>query len=219
MKTKIYFIGFIFFVSVFAGGCLNINSTSAENKTTDSENPSEQQSAVKYNSSYTTTEFISKKNIPNGTENVYLMTGENVTFMPYTQEGLENSDLIVYATAKEIKPARWTTPTGEQPENLIFFDNPAERKHLAGQANGEKIYTDILFKVDDRAKGNSSDEITVRVFGGQVKDIVFVNYSWPDPWDFQEGGQYLLYLDYREDTSTYKLRAINGVRAVTSNEP
>jgi len=122
------------------------------------------------------------------------------------------SDLIVYVTVKEIKPSAWNTNDGEIP--------PAVQDQLdAGKplwSNNHEIYTDMIVTVDHWAKGSSLEEITVRIEGGQVDNIVQYMEFWShNPWDFEPDAQYLLYLKdniYAEDV--YHLPLGDTVRIV-----
>lgn len=189
----------IIIIAVIATGCIN-NDTTSE----------------KSNISLETTVFQKDfTKVPEGENISYLETGENITYGPFTQAGLESSDLIFYGTVKEIYPSVWTTPDKQEPD-LTFFANPIDGTKYAG-SSGEKIYTDIVFTVDELIKGNSSKEMTVRFFSGQVNDVVYSNASWPSPWDVEEGEQYLLYLTKRADY--YELAATNGMEPVIKEKP
>ncbi|WNY23571.1 hypothetical protein MmiHf6_08800 [Methanimicrococcus hongohii] len=147
--------------------------------------------------------------IPSGENISYLGTGRNITYAPYNQYGLELSDVIFYGTVKEIQPSFWTTADKREP-NLTYFVNNEGRKNAG--SDGEEIYTDIVFTVNEIVKGNSSKEMTVRFFSGQVNDVVYSNASWPSPWDVEIGDQYLLYLT--KQTDYYELTAVNGIEPV-----
>ena len=154
-----------------------------------------------------------------------MVTGANISFVHGDQKYLETSDLIVYATVKEIPPSYWLTPDGKEPLDLIYTTNPATGITHCKVPNGpfgfsetrNIIRTDIIFTVDYRAKGTSPDEITVCMYGGQVGDIVFEynagqygDITFPAPWDFEAGEKYLLYL-YSEDFGSYQMNTIDGI--------
>lgn len=103
--------------------------------------------------------------------------------------------MIAYGTVKEIKPSQWT-PSGK----------PLDY-------GGVKIFTEIVFTVDDWVQGDSPDEISVIIYGGQIGNIIFE--YWPSfapaLRDFEEGGKYLLYVNYLETYEGYTLQTIDGI--------
>ncbi|MDV0447735.1 hypothetical protein MsAg5_16470 [Methanosarcinaceae archaeon Ag5] len=212
MKMKILLIGVLVFLFVFAAGCLNSNNgNTTENNATDS--------GVKYNSSYVTARYMPPP-IPRDQQSIYLLKYPNYDYASPQKDGLENdSDLIVYATIKEIQPASWSTADGKMPAELrekeiqiVTENGPVDYKVLWSDGY-EDIYTDVIFTVDEWAKGNSSDEIKVRFTGGQVDNVVRDDLGFPDPRNLEVGDQYLLYLTYYSDA--YELRYPNGIETIT----
>jgi hypothetical protein len=124
------------------------------------------------------------------------------------------SDLIVYVTIKEIKPSVWDTDDSKIPQEV---QNQLDAGGLLWSSDYE-IYTDMIVTVDDYAKGNSSEEITIRLFGGQVDNIVQYSETLQNPWDFDTDDQYLLYLtNYRFYSSNpYQLTQGESVRVVVN---
>ncbi|WP_440947841.1 hypothetical protein ACSAZL_06220 [Methanosarcina sp. T3] len=149
---------------------------------------------------------MNTKNILAGTLFLFFVAGGILTFMdgkaaePVTiySEGqwdsrvLNNSylanksDVIVIGEVKEILPGKWTTANGKKP---IIVDD-------------ERIYTDVIIGVEEYLKNPQlSEEITVRVMGGEVgEDRVIVT----DEAEFEPGEKVLLFLT-REDPFTEKL--------------
>ncbi|WNY25526.1 hypothetical protein MsAc7_10780 [Methanolapillus millepedarum] len=140
------------------------------------------------------------------------------------KEFLENnSDLIIYATIQEIQPATWSTADGKMPSDLyhtkMTIGNETETAtYEMIKSDSYDIYTDVIFIVDDWAKGNSSNEIKVRFVGGQVGNVVRDDIGFPDPRNLKVGERYLLYLTYYSDA--YELRYPNGMETITvKNNP
>ncbi|MDV0447734.1 hypothetical protein MsAg5_16460 [Methanosarcinaceae archaeon Ag5] len=219
MKIKIILIAFLIFFSVFTAGCLNqtdINDTIPEtNDSIPEANNSSEQNGIHYNSNYQVTDFEYGRyeNVPKGENSKYLTTEANISYMYSSPENLENADLIVYATVKEIKPSFWVTKGGAKPSELTYRYDSYHQGPTA-RSDDIEICTDIVFTVDDWVKGNSSDEITVRVVGGEANNVIQYREMWPSPWDFEEGDQCLLYLTYYSDA--YEFRAPNGVKTVVN---
>lgn len=91
------------------------------------------------------------------------------------------SDVILIGTAQEINPARWNTPDGKIPTESV---DDLQRD--------DTIYTDITINVDQYIKNPlSSDEITVRIEGGAVDNVIVLTDHEPD---FTEDETVLLYL-------------------------
>jgi len=100
----------------------------------------------------------------------------------------ENSDLILIGSVKEILPARWNTPDGEQPENAF-----------EGSGLDVVIYRDVVISVDEYLKNSlPSNEVVVRVLGGTVGNL---GMDVEDEPSFEPGEDVLLYLV--EDTSPF----------------
>ena len=92
-----------------------------------------------------------------------------------------NSDLILIGSVKEILPARWNTPDGEQPENA-----------LEDLGLHEVIYRDVVISVDEYLKKSlSSNEVVVRVLGGTVGNLTMDVEDQPS---LEPGEDVLLYL-------------------------
>lgn len=88
----------------------------------------------------------------------------------------EGSDVIVMGEVKEILPSRWTTADGKRP---ILLDR-------------EKIYTDVIIRVDDYLKNpQPTKEITVRTLGGTVGEDRMINL---DEAEFEPNEKVLLLL-------------------------
>jgi len=215
MKTKIILIGISLCLSVFAAGCLIADEPYI--------------SDISYNSSYQTTEF-QRKGRPTGDNISYLLQGANISFWYGDQKQWETTDLIVYATVKEIKPSQWLTSDGKEPDGLTYTTNPATgiTYCTAPYTDRNKIGTDIIFTVDEWAKGTSSDEIVVYIRGGQVGNVVFEyndgqygDTAPPSPWDFEVGEKYLLYLEWYTDSyhtynGSYQLYSVNSIYTVVN---
>ncbi|WP_440946571.1 hypothetical protein ACSAZL_21455 [Methanosarcina sp. T3] len=93
----------------------------------------------------------------------------------------KNSDLIFIGSVKEILPARWNTPDGEQPENV-----------LEDLDSNEVIYRDVVISVNEYLKNSlSSNEVVVRVLGGTVGNL---SMGAEDEPSFEPGEDVLLYL-------------------------
>lgn len=93
----------------------------------------------------------------------------------------KESDLILTGSVKEISPARWNTPDGEQPTNA-----------LEGLGQEEVIYRDVVISVDKYLKNSlSSNEVVVRVLGGTVGNLTL---DVEDEPSFELGEDVLLYL-------------------------
>jgi hypothetical protein len=93
----------------------------------------------------------------------------------------KNSDLVIIGSVKEILPARWNTPDGEQPENAL------EDLDLH-----EVIYRDVVISVDEYLKNSlSSNEVVVRVLGGTVGNLTM---DVEDEPSLEPGEDVLLYL-------------------------
>lgn len=92
------------------------------------------------------------------------------------------SDVILIGEVQEIHPARWNTPDGKMPTDST--DN---------LQSDDTIYTDTTVNVDQYLKNPlSSDEITVRIEGGAVDNvIVLTDYES----HFTKGEMVLLYLN------------------------
>jgi hypothetical protein len=185
MKIKIILITLLF-LSIFFAGCL----------IADDDSNTLPHSDVKYNSNYLASEF-QKKPHPVGDNITYLHPSANISFIRGDQELLEKADLIIYGTVKEIKPSQWTP-----------LDKPLDGGLV-------KIYTEITFTVNDWAKGDSENETTVIIYGGQIESVVFEYGSWPiffpASWDFEEGEIYLLYLNYLESYDCYIMWTVDGI--------
>lgn len=100
----------------------------------------------------------------------------------YSHEDLNNySDTVVMGTVKEILPPKWNTIDGKLPNKAPDeFDI------------NDLIYTDVTISVDKYLKNPlSSNEVTVRVFGGKVGDDIIVTDEEPS---FKPGEKVLLYL-------------------------
>ncbi|WNY26447.1 hypothetical protein [Methanolapillus ohkumae] len=214
-KTVLFFGMILIFI--FISGCVEYEKTEPihENSSGTEDIPTEQNPNIQYNTSYETTEFEygGREKIPKDQNAKYLTTESFYTYVYASPETLEKSDLIVYGTVKEIKPSFLDSNDGTKLSQLTFNysqDGPIAR------SDNITIYTDIIFTVNDWAKGNSSDEITVRLIGGEVNNVVQYREMWPSPWDFKEGGQYLLYLTYYSEA--YELRAPNGIQKVINEE-
>ncbi|WNY25527.1 hypothetical protein [Methanolapillus millepedarum] len=211
MKTKTVLIGLLVLLSVFAAGCLNSDdddANSTENNVTES---------VKYNSSYKTARYM-PPHIPMDQQLTYFSSWSFIDYAYPPRNVLENeADLIVYVTIKEIQPAVWSTYDGKRPyleeERLISGDENGTTVYKAIRSDDYDIYTDVIFTVDEWAKGNSSDEIKVRFIGGQVEDVVRFDTGYPDPRSLEVGDRYLLYLMYYSDA--YELRYPNGMETIT----
>jgi hypothetical protein len=191
MEIKIIWICVLLLLSVFFAGCLMTD----DNLTYHSD--------LEYNLNYPTTAFQKKDTLPKGDNIIYLDQKANISFIRGSQEILEQADLIVYGTVKEIKPSQWST-----------YDKALDGGNV-------RIYTEIVFTVDDWVKGESLDEITVLIYAGQIGNDVFVYGSgsvqsieallFPAPWDFKEGETYLLYLNYLESFDSYNMNTIDGI--------
>lgn len=88
------------------------------------------------------------------------------------------SDVILIGTVKEIQPGKWNIPGG--------WDNTSVR------GRDKTMYTDIVINVDQYLKNpQSSDEIIVRVRGGNVEDTIMSADFEPD---FTQNETVLLFL-------------------------
>ncbi|MFZ3383195.1 MAG: hypothetical protein WA144_04645 [Candidatus Methanoperedens sp.] len=102
----------------------------------------------------------------------------------------DHSDSIVTGYVIKILPGRWNTPDGKKP--IVSIDKRPT-------PNEEKIYTDVIIKVDKKiSKELTSEVITVRTLGGQVgEDRMIVE----DEAKFELGENVLLFLT-KEDPFT-----------------
>lgn len=116
-----------------------------------------------------------------------MIIGVSYELIYLSPEDLANkSDLILIGSVKEILPARWNTPDGEQPENVLEDLNW-----------NDVIYRDVVVSVDDYLKNSlPSNEVVVRVLGGTVGNL---GMDVEDEASFEPGEDVLLYLV--EDTS------------------
>ena len=176
MKIKILLISVLLILSVFAAGCLS--------------------SDVHYNSHWRTAEFHSDhpETVPAG-EDIHRFTtySPNVTVNYAYNTGKlleEQSVLIVYVTVEDIRPSEWNTSDGKIPP--VVQEQLDENVPLHSPVHS--IYTDMIVTVQEWAKGDCPEEITVKVVGGQVDNVIQYEDIFPSPWDFEVGGQYLLYL-------------------------
>ena len=93
----------------------------------------------------------------------------------------KKSDLILIGSVKEILPARWNTPDGEQPEDAF-----------EGSGLNDVIYRDVVISVDQYLKNPlSSNEVIVRTLGGTVGNLTLAVEDEPS---FEPGDDVLLYL-------------------------
>lgn len=115
-------------------------------------------------------------------------------------EKVEYADVVAYAHIKEVQPAVWDTIDGKAPEGYM---TPTEWVDADGDTHikydtdnrGHILYTQVVFEIDKQLKGDSMDEVTVCLFGGETEDVVvYYHESGPAPWDFQNITVYLLYL-------------------------
>ncbi|WNY25496.1 hypothetical protein [Methanolapillus millepedarum] len=200
MKINKKLIGVLLLILVFAAGCLSLESY------------------VRYDYGSKTAEL--QINNPDD-----IFSGEDVErFYPYqyitnisyaywNKRMMESEcPLIVYGTVKEIKPSVWNTSDGKIPpevEDMLDRGEPLWSPRY-------EIHTEMVVTVDRWAKGNSSEEITIQLYGGQVDNIVQYRESWPHSWDFKEGEQYLFYLVKQSYYPYYELAPGDSVRIVTN---
>ncbi|AAM07816.1 TPA: hypothetical protein HA338_01990 [Methanosarcina acetivorans] len=93
----------------------------------------------------------------------------------------KNSDLVLIGSVKEILPARWNTPDGGQPKNV-----------MEDLDSNEVIYRDVVISVDEYLKNPlSSNEVVVRVLGGTAGNLTM---DVEDEPSFEPGEDVLLYL-------------------------
>ncbi len=102
----------------------------------------------------------------------------------------DHSDSIIAGHVIAILPGRWNTPDGKKPV-LSTDKKPAYTE--------EKIYTDVIIKVDKAiSKEPTQTEIKVRTLGGKVgEDVMVVE----DEAKFEVGENVLLFLT-KEDPFT-----------------
>ncbi|MDV0446970.1 hypothetical protein MsAg5_08380 [Methanosarcinaceae archaeon Ag5] len=215
MKLKIAFIGFILLISIFAAGCLGGNSN-----VYDSDKPVKlDETGIK------TVKFVSGKpyNVPRGNHIIQCygppVNDSYPAFEPKLVAGW--SDVIVYATVKEIQPSAWTTPDGTlaiNPDDVRTFKETDEsgtvRVSQFYDSGSNQIYTYVIFTVDTRVKGSCPNEINLYIPGGQVDNVVMSSGDYPNRWDFREGDQCLLYL--KTYSNEWDLVAPHGIRTVIS---
>lgn len=93
----------------------------------------------------------------------------------------KESDMILTGSVKEILPATWSTPDGEQPASA-----------LEDLGQDEVIYRDVVISMDEYLKNSlSSNEVVVRVLGGTVGNLTL---DVEDEPSFEIGKDVLLYL-------------------------
>ncbi|MDV0447743.1 hypothetical protein MsAg5_16560 [Methanosarcinaceae archaeon Ag5] len=132
----------------------------------------------------------------------FVMVGAQADTPNYSLENLgQLSDLIVFGTLIEIKPAAWSTPDGEEPAGVtrssgVFEDGTPYQMISIKLKPDEMIYTDLIFEIEDTYKGNeTSGKVAIRVIGGEYSDISFPNPSESvDLRQFKEGDKYIVCL-------------------------
>lgn len=111
---------------------------------------------------------------------------------------VNDSDLALIGSVKEILPAKWSTPDGEEPLNPLEDLGPEV-----------VIYRDVVVSVDEYLKNSlSSSEVIVRVPGGTIGNFTLDVEDVPS---FEPGESVLLFLDEDTDPTTKDLGPMHFV--------
>ena len=133
-----------------------------------------------------------------GEENpIYSITTSSWTEEVYNNSFIaEGSESIIVGHVLKIHPSRWNTRDGEKPE---FTGMPTSKEEAEKRDQEETIYTDVIIRVDEIIKSESTPQvIIVRTCGGQVgNDFSIVE----DEAKFDVGEKVMLFLT-KEDPFT-----------------
>jgi len=147
------------------------------------------------------------ENVPFDDEIILYKPWANTSWPGYTIESLpSDADTILYGTLKTINPSVWSTADRNPPPAI--FNTPARKGGFFGFENGttievngvsipgcdDSIYTTVIFEVNDMAKGENTEEVTVVIPSGQVGNHISLDSYYPTIWDLEVGQQYLVYL-------------------------
>lgn len=125
-------------------------------------------------------------------------------------QALFKSDYLITGKVVEILPSQWSTHDGKIPETvsnrLIFTDADGTVQTIREISGDDYIYTLVKIKKLDNSPGDVSDEFYIKIYGGQVDNIVMADsVGFPNAWDMEVGKMYQLMVKSTEIENEYSL--------------